>query len=98
MPPRAPRPPRPPRPEQPDYLTRAEANALASELDRRGDSIASGRIRQNVAEAMRVAGVRAAMIYAYARTGLLVTGSMQSAFSSEQLQAWRAAVREYRKA
>jgi hypothetical protein len=93
MPRRAPKPPR-----QPEYLTRAEANSLDSELSRRGTKILEGRVRENVADAMRVAHIRPALIYAYARTGLLVTETTRSGYSGEQLQAWEAALRTYGKA
>jgi hypothetical protein len=81
----------------PDWLTATEENALTIELGRRGKHILAGQVRQNVAEAMRAARVRPAMIYAYFHTGLLVTEATRHGYSSEQLQAWEAALREYDK-
>jgi hypothetical protein len=52
-------------------------------------------VRQNVADAMRAAGIRAAMIYAYAHTGFLITETTRQAFTRDQLRSWEAAVRRY---
>ena len=84
--------------KEPDWLTAAEANALANELTGRGADILEGRVRQNVAEAMRVARIRPEMIYAYVHTGLLVTGATRGGYSREQLRDWEAAVRAYGRA
>jgi hypothetical protein len=82
---------------EPDWLTRAEENALAIELGRLR-SIFPGQVRQNVAEAMRAARIRPVMIYAYVRTGLLVTETTRGGYSGQQLQTWESAVRDYGKA
>jgi hypothetical protein len=80
-------------PRQPDWLSTAEANALASELSRRVAKIQEGPVRQNIAEAMRVARIRPTMINAYLRTGLLVTEATRDGYSDEELRVWEEAVR-----
>jgi hypothetical protein len=82
----------------PNWLTATEEKALAIELARRGYNILAGQVRQTIAEAMRAARVRPAMIYAYFHTGLLVTEATRHGYSSEQLQTWEAALREDEKA
>jgi hypothetical protein len=81
----------------PDWLTATEENALAIELGRQGRNILKGQLRHNVAEAMRAARVRPALIYAYVHTGLLVTEVTRGGYPPHQLRAWEAAVREYEK-
>jgi hypothetical protein len=85
----------PRRRKQLDWLTSAEEKALASELGRREAGILEGRVRQNVADAMRAAGTRPAMIYAYVRTGLIVTETTRAAYSAQELHTWESAVRSY---
>ncbi len=46
-------------------------------------------------EAMVVAGVEAAKIYAYRKTGLLPTNDNLHLLSKEDLEQWKAAIAEY---
>jgi hypothetical protein len=46
---------------------------LPAKFARRGSHIPEGSVRQNISTAMRAAGIRPVMIYAYVHTGLLVT-------------------------
>jgi hypothetical protein len=52
-------------------------------------------VRQNIAAAMRAAGIRPVMIYAYVHTGMLVTEDTRHGYSAQQLRAWEAIVRGY---
>ena len=82
----------------PDYLTNIEADALDSEFSRRGSKVFDAPVRQGVVDAMRAARIRPSMMYAYARTGLLITEASQGGYSPAQLASWLAAVRAFGKA
>jgi hypothetical protein len=53
------------------------------------------KIRNDTAEAMRAAGIRPALIYAYEETGLLVTEQNRNLIPDVELREFDAKVREY---
>ncbi len=77
-----------------DCLSTAEAEALILELARHGESLWANAA-DRIIEAMRVVGVRPAMIHAYIRTGLLITEGTRDGYTDEELRAWDQALREY---
>jgi hypothetical protein len=52
-------------------------------------------LRESTTQAMRAAGIRPALIYAYERTGLLVTTENRHLISAADLNEWDDAVAEY---
>ena len=53
------------------------------------------KVRTATVEAMRAAGVRPALIYAYERTGLIVTRENRKLMSAADLDEWEDAIAEY---
>ena len=53
------------------------------------------KLKAATAEAMRAAGVRPALIYAYERTGLIVTRENRALMSAADLDEWEDAIAEY---
>jgi hypothetical protein len=53
------------------------------------------RIDNAMIEAMERAGIRPELIYAYRKTGLIVTTDNRHRVSSEDMAAWDAAMKEY---
>jgi hypothetical protein len=53
------------------------------------------KVREDTAEAMRVAGISPALIYAYEETGLIVTQENRSLIPDAELREFDAKVREY---
>jgi hypothetical protein len=54
------------------------------------------KVRAATVEAMRAAGVPPALVYAYERTGLIVTRENRSLMSAADLDEWDDAIAEYR--
>lgn len=52
-------------------------------------------VKASTVEALRAAGVRPALIYAYERTGLLVTSENRRLMSAADLDEWEDAIAEY---
>lgn len=71
-------------------LTAVTAEQIQQALDS-----AEKYTREEVAWAMRAEGVEPALVYAFERTGLLVTEETQSLFSEASLGRWDAALREF---
>ncbi|MBA3462068.1 MAG: hypothetical protein H0T46_19060 [Deltaproteobacteria bacterium] len=74
--------------------------ALLRELVSQGDQRLLGddevaRVRAATVEAMRAAGIRPALIYAYERTGLIVTRENRKLMSAADLDEWEDAIAEY---
>jgi len=53
------------------------------------------KVRAATVEALRAAGVRPALIYAYERTGLIVTRENRHLMSAADLDEWDDAIAEY---
>jgi len=53
------------------------------------------KLKAATAEAMRAAGIRPALIHAYERTGLIVTGENRKLMSAADLDEWQDAIAEY---
>src|SRR4051812_32111235 len=53
------------------------------------------KVRAATVEAMRAAGIRPALIYAYERTGLLVTRENRKVMSAADLDEWEDAIAEF---
>jgi hypothetical protein len=53
------------------------------------------KVRAATVEAMRAAGVRPALVYAYERTGLIVTRENRGLLSAADLDEWEDAIAEY---
>jgi len=53
------------------------------------------KVRASTVEAMRAAGIRPALMYAYERTGLIVTKENRSLMSAADLDEWEDAIAEY---
>ncbi len=49
----------------------------------------------NAIEAMRAAGIRPALVYAYERTGLIVTHENRHLMSAADLDEWEDSIAEY---
>ncbi len=54
------------------------------------------KLSRDVVTAMQKAGVSPAHIYAYLKTGMIVTAVNQDLFDDEDMQEWREAIQEYR--
>ena len=79
-----------------DEASPALLRELLSEGDQRllsGDDVA--KIRASTIDAMRAAGIRPALIYAYERTGLIVTRENRALMSAADLDEWEDAIAEY---
>jgi len=53
------------------------------------------KLRASTAEAMRAAGIRPALVYAYERTGLIVTRENRKLMSAADIDEWEDAIAEY---
>jgi len=53
------------------------------------------KVRAATIEAMRAAGIRPALIYAYERTGLIVTRENRTLMSAADLDEWEDAIAEF---
>jgi len=53
------------------------------------------KVRAATVEAMRAAGIRPALVYAYKRTGLIVTRENRPLISAADLDEWEDAIAEY---
>jgi hypothetical protein len=73
--------------------------ALVRELLSQGDQPLSGdelaKVRAHAIESMRAAGIRPALIYAYERTGLIVTRENRHLMSAADLDEWEDAIAEH---
>jgi hypothetical protein len=74
--------------------------ALLRELLSKGDERLLGdeevaKVRAATIEAMRTAGIRPALIYAYERTGLIVTRENRHLMSAADLDEWEDAIAEF---
>ena len=79
-----------------DEIDPALLRELLSKGDERllsDDEVA--KVRAATIEAMRAAGIRPALIYAYERTGLIVTKENRSLMSAADLDEWEDAIAEY---
>ena len=79
-----------------DEVDPALLRELLSQGDQRllsDDEVA--KVRAATIEAMRAAGIRAALIYAYERTGLIVTHENRSLMSAADLDEWEDAIAEF---
>ena len=66
--------------------------------DASGDTpvqITGQQLRTDTLDAMRKAGIAPALIYAYAKTGLLVSEANQASLPLGALNEWSAAIAEY---
>ena len=80
-----------------DEIDPALLRELLSQGDERllsDDEVA--KVRAATVEAMRAAGVRPELIYAYERTGLIVTRENRKLMSAADLDEWEDAIAEYR--
>ena len=59
--------------------------------------ISDDRYEQAMVEAMAAAGIRPELIYAFKRTGRIVTERNQSLLTPEELREWDAAIDEYKR-
>ena len=74
--------------------------ALVRDLVSRGDLRRLGddelaKVRASTIEAMVAAGIGPAVIYAYARTGLIVTRENRAMMSAADLDEWEDAIAEF---
>ena len=79
-----------------DEIDPALLRELLSKGDERllsDDEVA--KVRAATIDAMRAAGIRPALIYAYERTGLIVTKENRSLLSAADLDEWEDAIAEY---
>lgn len=80
-----------------DEIDSALLRELMSKGDERllsDDEIA--KVRASTVEAMRAAGVPPALVYAYERTGLIVTRDNRSLLSAADLDEWEDAIAEFK--
>jgi hypothetical protein len=70
-----------------DLLSKGEQRLLSD------DEVA--RVRASAVEAMRTAGIRPALVYAYERTGLIVTRDNRALLSAADLDEWEDAIAEF---
>jgi hypothetical protein len=79
-----------------DEVDPALLRELLSQGDQRllsDDEVA--KVRAATVEAMRAVGVQPALIYAYERTGLIVTRESRKLMSAADLDEWEDAIAEY---
>jgi len=79
-----------------DEIDPALLRELVSQGDERllsDDEVA--KVRAATVEAMQAAGIRPALIYAYKRTGLIVTGENRRLMSAADLDEWEDAIAEF---
>jgi len=75
-------------------------SALLRELMSKGDERLLSdedvaKVRSATVESMRAAGIRPALVYAYERTGLIVTRENRHLMSAADLDEWEDAIAEF---
>lgn len=53
-------------------------------------------VTELIAEDMRASGARPEVVYAFEKTGLVITNENEAQVTAEELRAWDAAIEEYR--